>query len=271
MKTVKVTRFLIFLAVVAMVIPMAWAQPITTKLEVIVKTPSGTTRNLRECQEIIAGFNQPMVPLEQLPEGDGTGPLVITPPLRGKYRWKGTATLVFTPRDTLPYGTAHQVRVPVGTKSLAGQVLDKDVSWSFETPRPLLLSSRPWNGNLNVELKPLIILFFNQPMDTAKVAKYISVRCEDPDGRRIPVIAEVKTLPLEMRKNYRGQEKTILTVVPKKISSPGQELAPDDFGDHFWALFKAPKDSVSAFLAGQFSPKVKQMLKEGRAAKFSKP
>ncbi|HBE73314.1 MAG TPA: hypothetical protein DDW31_04385, partial [candidate division Zixibacteria bacterium] len=153
-------------------------QPKPTKLEVIVKTPSGTTRNLRECQEIVAGFNQPMVPLEQLPEGDGSGPLAINPPLAGKYRWKGPATLVFTPRDTLPYGTSYTVRVPAGTKSLSGQLLEKDVSWSFETPRVLLSSSQPYNNQENVDLKPLILLFFNQPMDTAKAARFISVRYE---------------------------------------------------------------------------------------------
>jgi len=240
----------------------AQAQSNPGRLEVIVKTPSGVTRNLRECQEIVAGFNQPMVPLEQLPEGDGTGPLVITPPLAGKYRWKGTATLVFTPKDTLPYGSSYSVKVPAGTKSLAGQALDRDAAWSFETPRPLLSSSQPWNGQENVDLKPMILLFFNQPMDTARAARFITVRYEDPDGRKVPVAAEVRRLPPEMRNSYGNREKSILAVIPKKITSPGQELGPDDFGDDFWGLFKDPRDSVSAYLAGQFTAKARQALKD---------
>jgi len=262
MKAGMTALFAAILAALALAIPEALSQPKPTKLEVIVKTPSGTTRNLRECQEIVAGFNQPMVPLEQLPEGDGSGPLAINPPLAGKYRWKGPATLVFTPRDTLPYGTSYTVRVPAGTKSLSGQLLEKDVSWSFETPRVLLSSSQPYNNQENVDLKPLILLFFNQPMDTAKAARFISVRYEDSDGRKTPVAAEVRTLPQDLRQRYSGRERTILAVIPKKASAPGQELGPDDFTDSFWPLFKEPRDSVSQYLAAQFTAKAKQSVKE---------
>lgn len=262
MKIHRALRPTVMLAALAVSATFLWSQAKPAKLEVITKTPSGATRNLRECQEIVAGFNQPMVSLEQLPEGDGTGLLAITPPLSGKYRWKGTATLVFTPRDTLPYGTAYSVRVPAGTKSLSGQALEKDVAWSFETPRVLLSSSQPYNGQENVDLKPLILLFFNQPMDTAKAAKFISVRYEDSNGRKTPVAAEVRTLPADIRQRYQGREKTILAVIPKKSSAPGQELSPDDFTDNFWQQFKEPKDSVSRYLASQYGDKAKQALRE---------
>jgi hypothetical protein len=262
MKIHRALRPAVVLAALAVSASFLWSQAKPTKLEVITKTPSGATRNLRECQEIVVGFNQPMVPLEQLPEGDGTGPLVVTPPLRGKYRWKGTATLVFTPHDTLPYGTSYSVKVPAGTKSLSGQFLEKDVAWSFETPRVLLSSSQPYNGQENVDLKPLILLFFNQPMDTAKAAKFISVRYEDPDGRKTPVAAEVRALPPDLRNRYSGRERTILAVIPKKAAAPGQELGPDDFTDNLWPMFKEPRDSVSQYLASQFSAKAKGALKE---------
>ncbi len=262
MKAQRILHPAVVLAALAISASFLWSQAKPSKLEVITKTPSGTTRNLRECQEIVVGFSQPMVPLEKLPEGDGSGPLTITPPLTGKFRWKGTATLVFTPRDTLPYGTAYTVKVPAGTKSLSGQALDKDVVWSFETPRVELLWSVPSNNEQNVDLKPQILLFFNQPMDTARAARFVAVHYEEEGGRKIPLMSEVRTLPPELRQRYRGYERTSLAVITKKKTTVSQELGPDYFSDNFWGLFKTPQDSVSQYLVSQFSTKAKQVLRE---------
>jgi alpha-2-macroglobulin len=94
---------------------LATAAPGNTPLQVLAKTPVGPAGSINQAMEITVTFNQPMAPLAALPEGDGSGPLVITPPVRGKYRWNGPSTLVFTPRDTLTFATLYTLKVPAGT------------------------------------------------------------------------------------------------------------------------------------------------------------
>jgi len=55
-----------------------------------------------------------MVALKAVPEDESSGPLVVEPAVKGKYRWLGTSTLTFVPTDTLPFSTVFRARVPAG-------------------------------------------------------------------------------------------------------------------------------------------------------------
>lgn len=114
--------------------------PVTTSeagpLEVLRYAPEG---EIPIAPFLSITFNQPMVPLGTLADLAARDvPVQIEPPLPGTWRWLGTKTLTFEydsdQIDRLPKATAYRVTVPAGTKSLNGDTLAQDVTWTF-TPR----------------------------------------------------------------------------------------------------------------------------------------
>ncbi len=142
---------------------------------VVVSTPRGQTQTIDQYQSIVATFNQPMVPLSEVPQDEGAGPMSIVPPVAGKFRWMGTSTLTFIPAKRLPYGTLFTVKIPAGTKSISGQMLPQEFSWQFETVRPAILSTDPYIGQTHVELDHSILLRFNQKVDPQVIGTFISL------------------------------------------------------------------------------------------------
>jgi hypothetical protein len=162
-------------------------------LEVLMAFPQGSMEGERETQEIGLVFNQPMVAPEALAQQGETREhprLLFTPPLTGKYRWQGTATLVFIPDKPLPLGTSFTVVLPAGIKSLQGRSLAQNYSWSFETLRPKLEESKPYHEAKWVELDSKIFLLFNQPMAPEKAKPFLRLV-----GR-----------PVVSKKNYTEEE-----------------------------------------------------------------
>lgn len=151
------------------------------ELRVLASSPHGVITGLDQSQTIFATFSEPMVALQAVPKDEGTGPMTIDPPLGGKFRWMGTITLSFIPAHLLPYATQYTVKIPAGTASLKGAKLARDESWTFETPRPMIAGA--WPGGDHVDTASAIVLRFNQPVDPAVVARFISIQVVRPDGR----------------------------------------------------------------------------------------
>ncbi len=128
---------------------------------VLSATPSGQVEDISEFYSINVVFSKAMVPLQALPEGDGSGPLLISPALKGKYRWLGTNTLTFIPEDTLTLASQYAVTIPAGTKALDGTRLEAAYTFSFETLRPNMVSSNISDAQTRVDLKKKIFLQFN--------------------------------------------------------------------------------------------------------------
>ncbi|MDH4210052.1 MAG: MG2 domain-containing protein [candidate division WOR-3 bacterium] len=142
----------------------------TIPLQVTHISPLGKTEGSLETFKILVGFNQPMIPLQQIDKDEKSGPLKIEPQLRGKYRWMGTRTLAFIPDDTLISATKFTVRLNrEKIKSLTGMALLRDTSWSFESIRPRLLSSVPYHNAQFIELNANIYLNFNTDMSPDRV------------------------------------------------------------------------------------------------------
>ena len=150
------------------------------EVKILTSTPAGATEDESASNTITVTFDKPMVPLEQLPEGDGTGPLAITPKVEGKYRWQGTSTLSFTPSEPLAPATEYEITITGKLKSqVSGDVLGNDYTWRFQTERPKLVYSDPREKEGWLSLDRNIILLFNLPMDPRKVR---------PDGSGKPAI-----------------------------------------------------------------------------------
>ena len=133
-------------------------------LKVLSATPQGLVEDVNQFYSVVVVFNQAMVPLEALPEGDGSGPLKIEPAIRGKFRWLGTQTLAFTPSESLTPASRYQVTIPSGAKALSGDRLDQPYTFMFETLRPKFVHSNIYDNARGVTVSPRIFLLFNQPI-----------------------------------------------------------------------------------------------------------
>lgn len=159
------------------------AQSGAPDLHVLSVTPKGPTSSARESQSIVVIFDQPMVALESLPEGQGPSFLKIEPPAGGKTRWLGTKTLAFTPERRFPRATEIKVTVPGGTRALDGSYLKDDFSWAFETMRPRLVQHFPRDEQKWLKLDTQVLLVFNQPVDKGKASDFVSFVAADDKGQ----------------------------------------------------------------------------------------
>ncbi len=151
-------------------------------LTIITSSPRGVISSIDQGRTIFVNFSDPMTALQAIPTDEGTGPLIIEPKIKGKFRWAGTGTLSFIPDQNLPYSTSFTMKVPAGTSSLNGSMLRKDFTWSFETPRPAIIWTSPWRNQEHVDPRTSILLRFNQPVDAQVVAKNISLRLKNNFG-----------------------------------------------------------------------------------------
>ncbi len=165
-----------------------FSQPLT----VVVTTPKGPTSSLDQSQRIMVTFDRPMVPLQAAPMDRSTGPLMVEPVVRGKYRWMGSTTLIFQPDSSLPYATSYTVRIPAGTKALDGSTLPEDHVWTFATPIPRVVRVEPHSGAAFVELDHTIVVEFNQPVDPASVSTMTSIEVSANGARSFPAFTAVR-------------------------------------------------------------------------------
>ncbi|MCD4673235.1 MAG: hypothetical protein K8R77_11280 [Anaerolineaceae bacterium] len=141
-------------------------------------------------------FNQPMAALgtlAQLAEQDV--PVQIEPALEGTWRWLGTKTLNFQYDsdliDRLPMATEFRVTVPAGTTSATGGVLAESVSWTFNTPAPILTSYHPSYGPQPLE--PVLFAAFDQRINPPAVLETIRVLVNgEPYSIRLATADEIK-------------------------------------------------------------------------------
>ena len=93
---------------------------------------SGVLQSL-ENKELAVTFSDDMLPLGG--KRDGASLLKITPAIKGEFTWRGNRTLAFKPDPRFRYSTTYTAVIPAGTKSLAGQVLPKEIRWQWSTPQ----------------------------------------------------------------------------------------------------------------------------------------
>lgn len=123
-------------------------------------------------------FNQPMAALSTLAQlAEEDVPVQIEPALEGTWRWLGTKTLSFQYDsnliDRLPMATEFRVTVPAGTTSANDGVLAETVTWTFNTPAPILSSHYPSYGPQPLE--PIMFAAFDQRINPSAVLETTQV------------------------------------------------------------------------------------------------
>ncbi len=171
--------------------------------------PSGSLQRLQPDQSISITFSQPMVALGA-PDPTALAGFAIQPAVNGAFRWEGTHTLVFQPAAPLPLATAFEVSLAPGLQAVSGDVLAEQLTWQFETPRPNLMHSDPSAGDQAVATNQAFRLYFNQALDTAQAANFISLyKPNDRSSIRSSVTFEADSIvvlqpeqPLEQGQSY---------------------------------------------------------------------
>jgi len=139
-------------------------------LEVIRYSPDG---EVKLAPDLNVTFSQPMVAVTSQEQASEYAPIQLTPQVDGRWRWLGTKTLMFDTTKRFPMATKYAVRVPSGTKAANGQVLSKDVTWSFTTPPPKVEQMYPQNQI--VRRNALMFISFDQEINPEAVLRATTV------------------------------------------------------------------------------------------------
>ena len=146
-------------------------------LQVIRHSPDG---EVKLAPDLHITFSQPMVAVTSQEHAAEYAPVELSPQVEGRWRWLGTKTLMFDTTKRFPMATKFTARVPAGTKSANGQVLQKDFVWNFTTPPPTVEQMIP--ANQTVRRDALMFVSFDQAINPDAVLKTINVTA---GGRRL--------------------------------------------------------------------------------------
>ena len=160
------------------------------------------TQSAQTLAQIRIIFAKPLAPVEAL---SGAGPsdvlrhVSIEPALRGHFALLTPRMVGFVAEQALPVGTRVQITLGAGLRDLAGDALDRDVAWTFETD-PLSFTSLPQltadeDGTVPapVALSPTMRVTANAAVDPASLAKHAFLVAM-PD-ERIALDAKLETQP----------------------------------------------------------------------------
>jgi uncharacterized protein YfaS (alpha-2-macroglobulin family) len=197
-------------------------QAIVGDLQVVHASPQGQTAAAHEAERLVAIFDHAMVPLQEVPEGEGSSFLKIEPSVPGKFRWMGTRTLTFTPTARFPYATEVKVTIPAGTVSLDGYSLKKDHSWTFRTITPAVLTHTPSDEEKWIRLEAKVRLVFNQPIDDGRAGSFLSMNETGPGEKQASVDFSVERLSAKELKDEKleAQAENILVLQPRNRLRP---------------------------------------------------
>ncbi|HQU85426.1 MAG TPA: Ig-like domain-containing protein, partial [Pyrinomonadaceae bacterium] len=148
-------------------------------LEVVRFSPEG---EVKLAPDLTVTFSQPMVAVTSQEQASETVPVQLSPQVEGKWRWLGTKTLMFDTKKRFPQATKFTAKIPAGTKSATGQVLQKDFTWTFTTPPPKVETFVPANQITRRDV--LMYLSFDQAVNPQEVIKFIKV---SGGGKQIPI------------------------------------------------------------------------------------
>ncbi|OGR40772.1 MAG: hypothetical protein A2X35_09750 [Elusimicrobia bacterium GWA2_61_42] len=232
------------------------------QVEVVSKTPLGPVADKNAARAIAATFNQPMAALTSAEKMGEACPLEVLEvrdaltaenytdyaaaalesfkdlkPVAGRCRWQGTQTVTFEPAEPLKASTLYAARVQKGFKSgNSGQALEEDAVWFFETLRPAIRQSAPYDEQRWLPLDTVAFAAFNMPVASARARDFITLEETAPDGSRTEVPAGVRLARAEEIKKiwpYYWDPVSTGTVLAVR---PGSRLKPD----HAYTLtFKA--------------------------------
>jgi len=191
-------------------------------LEVAFASPQGPTSGPGDYQAITVAFNQPLKALSAEAAPIDT-PFQLEPKAEGRFRWKGSATVSFEPKEPLKFGTTYKVTVPAGLQSPGGNELKEAYSFEFTTPGPTVVSTVPQDAAQEFKPGKPLFIEFNQPVDPAAVQSVLSFTV--PKDAPAPTAAPVTEAQLKTLNSVRSEEQQFKS--EHLIAVPTDGLKPD--------------------------------------------
>jgi alpha-2-macroglobulin len=155
------------------------SDPSKQSLEVVRFSPEG---EVSLAPDLNITFSHPMVAVTSQEEAAKYAPVELSPSVEGRWRWLGTKTLMFDTEKRFPMATKFTARIPAGTKSATGQILQKDFTWNFTTPAPKAIRMIP-SGQTTTR-DAVIYIAFDQAINPEAVLRSINVSA---GGKRLPI------------------------------------------------------------------------------------
>jgi uncharacterized protein YfaS (alpha-2-macroglobulin family) len=210
----------------------------------VVYNLSGVVQSL-ENKELAVTFSDDMLPLGG--KRDGASLVKITPAIRGEFFWRGNRTLAFKPGPRFRYSTTYTAVIPVGTRSLAGKVLPREIRWQWSTPQAypveIKIGAEDYFSRLSAGEKldnelwvsDAITLSFAQPVPAAGAGSFLVLR-ESKSGERAAILVTQKTPDqLEIRFSESLKRGMLYQLIIKKgyCGSEGSTGTAKDFSCTF--------------------------------------
>jgi hypothetical protein len=184
-----------------------------------VQIPPSDGKNVPVSTRIAVVFDRPIVPLKQV-QGGGVGIAgwapTISPDVVGRWRWLGTTTAEFVPKNALKLATKYMVTIPAGLMTISGDPTEKEFTWSFETERPRVLSTLPQEGSADAGPTTMLAISFNHEMDLISIKDSIALR-QQLTGKEGETAVGVASVQYGKKEEGKKQvtDKTTVVVAPK--------------------------------------------------------
>ena len=137
-----------------------------------VFSPRGTVKRVRQ---VTARFSVPMVPLGDPRVSD---PFVVECPAPGHGRWADGRHWAYDFEEDLPAGISCTFTLNPGLKSLSGNAIGGDRTFSFSTGGPAILHSIPREGNETIDENQAFILLLDAAADERTILDNVSFTVE---------------------------------------------------------------------------------------------
>jgi uncharacterized protein YfaS (alpha-2-macroglobulin family) len=161
------SRFLCFILVLVFSLPAFAADP-----PVQLLLPS---RILKPDSTFELRFANEMVSADQIGKPMEPSPLIIEPPVPGRFVWLSTRSGTFAPEGVLPLGTKFKMSLRAGLKDLSGKPVASTLRETAETPPFGVkgVSVIGYNSEENATVLPRHLVLFNANVNAASAAKFV--------------------------------------------------------------------------------------------------
>ena len=103
-------------------------------------------------------------------------PLVITPPVAGRYTWLSTHSGVFTPMEPLALDQRYELKLRPGLQRADGQPAKAALRRTLATPSFGLTATWPRRADTNASSEPEIKLVFNADVRAEDAQRFLDFR-----------------------------------------------------------------------------------------------
>ncbi|MFN2145776.1 MAG: Ig-like domain-containing protein, partial [Anaerolineales bacterium] len=214
-----------------------WRYQSADYLRLVQALPEDQTQEIDPGSEIVASFNQPVVPLgaaSDLPAG-----FTISPEANGRGEWLNTSTYIFYPNPALTGGQEYTVTLNPDLASAAGTSLDSTSRWTFRTLSPGYRSYSPQLNELHVRLDAPVTVTFNQAMDPKSVEDGFILVDQDNQGvsGKFTWSDDFTTMTFQPNSLYKRGERYTFHV-PTSVRSAGGTMLSETLSRSFYAAME---------------------------------